>query len=518
MPTTLVHKLIQSITWTLVHSLWQGLILTVFAGLVLLLTRRTTAALRYALLCTIFFLFLGGVCLTFLVEWNRETEPVQKLTVLEQASSYSIFSFDHWRKQAAFFLDQHSQWIVLSWIIVLLFQSTRMMREMVYIRELRNRTTQSSEPFWTVKVQASAKELGIRKTVSLVQSAVVKIPVVIGHFKPLVIVPIGMLNHLSPVEAEAVLLHELAHIRRHDYLVNYLQRIAETLLFFNPGLLWVSSLLRAEREACCDEMAIARTGSKLQFVEALISCKEHALHTPAFSLGLFGNRNVLLHRLNRIVSNRNRSLSLFEGSFLGLSILMLTIIMTGWSEESKSSTTLVAAPTATQAVPANEAVEQASVEGDQNENKQKEMTVKLKRSTSFNRRSTQPKRQQTRDIAHNINESNQQVNDLSNGALPIVAEIDNNLLTKHDAQREKIEKLRAQADWDRLQVEKARQQAEIDRAQAEEHRQQANRERQLANEYREQAQRDRLRADRDRIEVQRLRDQTNRYRQPEVVQ
>lgn len=519
MPATLVDKLLPAITWTLVHSLWQGLILTVLAGLVLLLTRRSTAALRYTFLCTLFFLFLGGVCLTFLVEWNHEIEPAQKYKVAEQPGFYSIFSIDHWRTEAAFFLNQHAQWIVLTWILVLLFQSGRMVEEIVYIRELRKRRTTEAGQFWKSKVQALAEELGIRKTVSLVESAVVRVPVIIGHFKPLVMVPVGMLNHLSPGEMEAVLLHELAHIRRHDYLVNYLQRITESVLFFNPGMLWVSSLLRAEREACCDEMAIARTGNKLQFVEALIRCKEHALQTPAFSLGLFGNRNLLLHRLNRIVSNRNKSLSSFEAFFFGFSILVLTLILSGWNEQTKSPTIVAPAPVIISDLPLKEVVGQILAQRPQKEIKQLTTSNQPAPSVSSGREVTQLKKQQTREVVSAIKNIDQRAPDLINDPLQqIVVELDDGLTTKHDAQREEAEKWRVQADWDRVQAEKARYQAEIDRAQAEAHRQQADRDREQASQYREQAQKDRLRADRDRMEVQKLREQANRRWQPESVQ
>lgn len=516
MPATLVDKLLPTITWTLVHSLWQGLILTVLAGFVLLLTRRTTAALRYAVLCSLFFLYLGGVCLTFLIEWNGEMDAAQKYMVAEQASSFPIFSIEHWRTAAANFLNQNTHWIVLAWTLVLLFQSGRMLREMVYVRELRNRRTWTAETFWRAKVKALAEELGIRKTVLLAESAVVKVPIVMGHFKPLVMVPVGMLNHLSPGEMEAVLLHELAHIRRHDYLVNYVQRIAETFLFFNPGMLWVSSLLRTEREACCDEMAIARTGNKLQFVEALIRCKEHALQTPGFSLGLFGNRNLLLQRLNRIVSNRNKSLSLFETSFLGISILVLMLILSGWNERATSTTTIAPAPVAIRNHPGREMVAQILEQHPKKEINQ--ITTSDKPAVPLGKRTTQLKKQQTREVVSNIN-IDQRIPDLTNDpVLQIAVPLDDLLATKQDAEREEAEKWRAQADWSRMQAEIARHQAKIDRAKAEVHRKQANEERELANQHREQAQIDRLRADRDRIEVQKLREQANRRWQPEVVQ
>jgi hypothetical protein len=139
----------------------------------------------------------------------------------------------------------------------------------------------------------------------------------------------GMLNQMPPSQVEAVLLHELAHIRRHDYLVNFIQRLSELVFFFNPALLWVSSLLRAEREVCCDEMTISHTGNKLQFVEALIHCKEYSMYTPNYAIGFFGPQKLLHHRLNRILSNNNKMLSRFETGFFVISILLLTGLILG---------------------------------------------------------------------------------------------------------------------------------------------------------------------------------------------
>ena len=115
---------------------------------------------------------------------------------------------------------------------------------------------------------------------SLLESAIVKVPVVIGLLKPVILLPLGLLSNLPPDQVEAVLLHELAHIRRKDYLVNLLQSFAEVVFFFNPALLWISSLMREERENCCDDVAISHIKNKKQFIHALVAFQEYAMHHP----------------------------------------------------------------------------------------------------------------------------------------------------------------------------------------------------------------------------------------------
>src|SRR4030095_11498069 len=94
------------------------------------------------------------------------------------------------------------------------------------------------------------------------QSSLTKVPVVIGHLKPVILFPIGILNSLPQNEVEAILLHELAHIARNDFLINLLQQFTEIIFFFNPAVIWVSSCIKSERENCCDDIAISVTQDK----------------------------------------------------------------------------------------------------------------------------------------------------------------------------------------------------------------------------------------------------------------
>ena len=118
---------------------------------------------------------------------------------------------------------------------------------------------------------ALAARLGIRRPVRLLESARVQVPVVIGALRPVLLLPASALTGLAPAQVEAVLAHELAHIRRHDYPVNLLQSAAETLLFYHPGVWWLSARIRAEREHCCDDIAVRVCGDAVGYAEALTS-------------------------------------------------------------------------------------------------------------------------------------------------------------------------------------------------------------------------------------------------------
>jgi hypothetical protein len=154
----------------------------------------------------------------------------------------------------------------------------------------------------------------------------VKVPLVTGFFKPILLVPFGLLTSLPEDQVEAMLLHELAHIRRKDYGINLLQAFAETIFFFNPGVLWLSSLMKEEREHCCDDIAIAATDDKICFVEALVTFEAYKSNAT-LAMGFGGTKNHLLLRAKRIIYNHNKSLNKVEKAFLATSLLLTVVIL-----------------------------------------------------------------------------------------------------------------------------------------------------------------------------------------------
>src|SRR5258706_1415045 len=163
--------------------------------------------------------------------------------------------------------------------------------------------------------------LAISKTVVLLQSSLAKIPMIIGHFKPVILFPIGLLNGLPPSKVEAILLHELAHIKRNDFLINLLQRFAEIFFFFNPAVLWISSLIKNERENCCDDIAIAVTHDRKEFIHALVAFQEYNSGLT-YATTFPGSKNHLLNRVKRIITNNNKTLNKMEKLILASGIIV----------------------------------------------------------------------------------------------------------------------------------------------------------------------------------------------------
>lgn len=321
---SLSGKTVQAFCWMLIHSLWLGLVFALLAGLVLMTTTRSRAAVRYNIIAALFFLFLVACGASFLIELTAANTPAQRLAT---AGSVAIEPFSLRRGFQAFldYYAAHTGWVITAWFALFCWKGLQLTGAVAYNRRLRVTKLPIKDTAWSARFGQLAKRMGIRGEVSFFESAIIKIPVVIGHFKPIVFLPVGVLTHLSPAEVEAVLLHELAHIRRQDYLVNLCQLVAESLFAFNPALLWISAILREEREACCDDLAIGATQSKKGFIQALVSFREHAAIATPYQLAFPSSGNGLLKRVSRIVQGRNGSLDSRSKGFLLVSLLFLGV-------------------------------------------------------------------------------------------------------------------------------------------------------------------------------------------------
>lgn len=191
-----------------------------------------------------------------------------------------------------------------------------------HIRRIRQEAKPAAAG-WNEQVLHLSQRLGIAKTVALFETGIVKIPFTLGFLKPCIYIPLGLLAQLPADQVETILLHELAHIRRKDYIVNILQNFSDTIFFFNPAMLWISALLREEREACCDDIVIAHTPQQTSYIYALVAFQEKAAGIQ-LGVALQGKQQHLLNRVKRLMTRENKKLSIMERSILMLSILAIT--------------------------------------------------------------------------------------------------------------------------------------------------------------------------------------------------
>ncbi|RFM26988.1 M56 family metallopeptidase [Deminuibacter soli] len=483
-----LQEWLRAFSCMLLHSLWQGLVLGIVTAIVILLTKQTRAAVRYNIVSSLLLLFPVVCAYTFWLSLNNATAATLAGTATPQAPGFMHHTgLAQLAENIPAFCTRYANSIVLLWFAFFLLKCLQISIGFTYINRVKRNNLYQPATHWQQTVTALAKQLHVKKTVLLLESGLTKIPVVIGHLKPVIYMPIGLLNHLPASQVEAVLLHELAHIRRNDYLVNIFQQAAQTIFFFNPGFLWVSAIVKQEREHCCDDVALHHTQARKQLVEALVNFTRHSLYGSAYTTAFPGTKNQLAQRVMRIACNRNHTLNGAEKIFLLLSI-GVCIALTGVFKTRQPADTaarhfskpviesMIAGKTQQISYVATPPVLQA------NETHYKAAAVNLKAAVKHIART-----HMTIDDTRTPQRSNSELQPLA--YMPPVKE---GIPLSPQAQMEK----------DRAQAEKDRQQAEKDRAQADKDRQQAELDRLQATRDREQADRDRVQADKDRVQAE----------------
>jgi len=302
-PVFFAQPLIAHLGWTLLHFLWQGaLIAALYAAVRGLAGRWMSARARYTLACLSLAIMALAPTLTygFLASGNwRWAVPVASVSQSQVAPGGSMVPLAPWYSLGLDNLQRALPWLVMAWFVGVVVLLIRLVRGTLFAARLRSRETRSAPHPWNETLQRIAAHLGVVRGVRLLISSVVDVPVVIGWFRPLVLMPAATLTGMAPEHIEALLAHELAHIRRHDYLVNVLQRIVEAVLFYHPAVWWVSGQIRRERELCCDDLAVAASGDALVYAHALADLE---LSRPAHAhTAVAANGGSLLTRIRRLV-------------------------------------------------------------------------------------------------------------------------------------------------------------------------------------------------------------------------
>jgi bla regulator protein blaR1 len=328
MVTKLITSLIpnntaKAVAWTLIHSLWIGLLFAAVAGLIVTLSKRSSARLRYHLLCATLMAFVTVMILTLFHEININSGNTAAATAATLGPIRAMVQQSGIIKQLVSFLNQQSAIIFLIWVVFFILKSIQLTGGIFYIHKIRTRNIIAAPAQWQQKLKEFCTKISISRPVTLLQSELVNAPVAIGWLKPVILVPVGMICQLSAEQVESILLHELAHISRQDFFVNIMQGIVEAVFFFNPALLWLSAMIREEREACCDDVVLAHISRKSDYLEALLAMGSHK-NKANLAMSLASGKNQLKNRLKRMIYLENQKLSVREVLSLLLGIIFIT--------------------------------------------------------------------------------------------------------------------------------------------------------------------------------------------------
>lgn len=369
MPVEVPALFVERLGWVLLHSLWQFTLLALLAGSLLRLSQRHSATFRYTLLLMILGAMLLAPAVTFLSLPRESAPPGLAMGSDTPASAFDPallagsglnsgntqpfafapalplgpggnpqlengvqsgdpFSLSGWWSWSMLRLQSWLNVIVGLWCAGVAAFACRPILSWYTVRRLRTIgvvTVSSSIQSLLVR---TCLALGLRQTVTVWQSTLVKVPVVVGYFKPVILLPASIVSGLPMSQIEAILAHELAHVRRHDYLINIMQTLIETIFFYHPAIWWVSDCIRTERENCCDDVAVGLVGNRVEYGRALLALEELRGQQTALAMG--ANGGSLLARVQRLFAPPPiRRQPTMPGGLFVTSLLLLVAIALG---------------------------------------------------------------------------------------------------------------------------------------------------------------------------------------------
>ena len=302
----------QSLGWALLHFLWQGTALAALAAAAMALCRR--ASTRYLVAVGALALMLLAPLATFLFYSQQfKTQPYSGVADTAKSSPLAAAALSSIARGrvAASGSTQGSMiakssalpwmfeaWLVEAWLLGVAFFSLRSAGGFLLLERERRKQSVVVSPRVLEICQRLQGQLGLDRAIAYCECKWLQAPAVIGWFRPVVFLPVTALSGLSEEQLALVIAHELAHIRRFDPFVNVFQVYVETLLFYHPAVWWLNKRIRAEREHCCDDMAVALCGNAVEYARALTLMEEWR-SAPVFAMA--ANRGPLTERVVRVL-------------------------------------------------------------------------------------------------------------------------------------------------------------------------------------------------------------------------
>ena len=324
--------------WAIIHSLWQGGVIALVTAGLLAVTRQAKPVVRYVTSLTALVMMVVLPIISAAISTSDSATPTGSISnfsfnvSLPDASSSPAGSESPGgvpastqiservnapagsdpivlTKAVRHYGDLALPWLVTAWILGLLVSSARLIGGFAKTRTITRHATTDASRALALRVEKLCEILGITRVIRLLESTAIDVPLVVGAIRPVIVVPASLITGLTPLQLDMLLAHELAHIRRHDYLINLLQTVLETLLFYHPAARWISDRAREERENCCDDIAVAICGGDAgQYTSTLLVLEESRNH--GFGLAAAATGGSLLRRAERLITGRNSNVEL----------------------------------------------------------------------------------------------------------------------------------------------------------------------------------------------------------------
>ena len=322
------------IGYTLLHSVWQGMLIIILVTVLLRAIPTRLSNIRYAI--ATFGLFSVAIfsVVTFLI-LSSDSPNASYISGHDQFYSSpfvplveSAVGLVPLFTSAQSIVEKCMPLFLMLWVIGSGVFVLRIFIGLAYVDRLR----QGSVPVlneWKDYIEKISASLKIERLIILAESSAIDAPVVIGYIKPIILIPIGLCSNLSTAQLETIFIHELMHIRRQDYLVNLIQSFVEAIYFFNPFVWAISAMVKSEREHCCDDAVVDHHGNTTAYATALAALEEARLSRIALSLSVMGSKNELLKRIKRLMEKSTHP-HYGSGKVIPAVLLVIGLVCASW--------------------------------------------------------------------------------------------------------------------------------------------------------------------------------------------
>lgn len=341
----LLHSpFLQALGYAIINSLWQFALLWLLyfsVNTVFKLSSHQKYATGLVLEFAGFTWFLG----TLLFYYNQSILLAQHVVTGHQVYLPAFANSGAGFKDRFFLLvlrsEQFFPYLSIAYLALLFILALRWIYAYRYTKYVRTEGLSEIQAEWQLFVQKLSLQLGINRRVQIFLSELVQTPLTVGFFKPLILIPIATINYLNPQQMEAVILHELAHIRRFDYLFNLLLALIEACMFFNPFMQLIQQQVKKERENCCDDWVLKYEYSAASYARALLQIASYQTHSPLLALKATENKQLLISRVKRIIEKKERTFFNYKYQLLALFVMTLVFSLLSFlSPQKKIKTAL----------------------------------------------------------------------------------------------------------------------------------------------------------------------------------
>jgi beta-lactamase regulating signal transducer with metallopeptidase domain/beta-lactamase class D len=317
--------LVYQIGWSLIHSLWQDLLIGLVLAAIFKLLTRAKSQIRYFIACIALAAMIILPVFTTYVLHNRQTKP---LNIVIDDDSAPVTSVDAnfrnigligneringtqkinrnnrtitetWNTSEK--VEKFLPWLILLWLVGVVVCAIKLSGGLFSAAKLRKLPVKVFNPKLDYLINELATGLSIKRSIKIYESSLIRVPMTIGWIYPLILIPPSSLLGLSPFQLQMIISHELIHIKRYDFLINFLQSVVETLLFYHPAAHWASRKIREEREYICDDLTLELCKDSVGYARALT--KVARFQRQAEQLAVAATDGELKDRIYRLVSN-----------------------------------------------------------------------------------------------------------------------------------------------------------------------------------------------------------------------